>query len=404
MGGLLLNLAMYILDLTADPFFLLVVFIVGLQYYRLFSLHKQLHGTYHIQWGYIFAAILLGIAAGYLGSILLVLIGISIDLTGPMYLWTVALVLFLFQQRMMCFAYSGGLISLCCLLTGFPQVSVPQVLGLVAVLHLVEACLIWVSGHWDPVPVYSRRPDGKLVGAFVLQKFWPLPLVALANVYVSSAAGGVLLMPGWWPVLLPKGLAGMVLALTTLPAALGYGDIAVSSTPRQRARLSALQLALYSFTLLCLSYLSTLGQAFAYTAALFSPLGHELVISLSRRREWGMTPLFQQEEHGVKVLETLRDSPAFRAGIRRGDTILRLNDHKVFTRDQLADAVARGGQSLDCAYLCGDGTTRACRVVLRGKRLGVITVPERQDRVYVELAGAGPLLQQIYKFVPKSRF
>jgi hypothetical protein len=403
-GALLLDLGIYILDLLAQPFFLMVVFIVGLQYYRVLSLHKKFHGTYTLHLGYLFGVFLIGIFAGYVGSLLLILLGISIELTGPMYLWVVSLILFLFNQRLLCFAYSGGVIALCHLLTGFPSISVPQVLGLVGTLHLVEACLIWLSGHWDPLPIYCRRPDGKLVGAFVLQKFWPLPLVALANVYLTSAGGGLTILPHWWPILIPKQFGGIVLALTAIPAALGYSDIAASSTPEVRAKKSALNLGVYSLVLLTLTYLSALNQELVYVAALFAPLGHEAVLWLGKRQESQATPIFQQEQNGVKVLEVLSDTPAFSAGLRRGDTILMVNEMQVYTRNQLSQAVQQAGNTYKFTFISQHMGAVQIRKLYRSKQLGIITVPEEQDKIYVELSGTGPLLRGLTKLVAKIRF
>ncbi|HZW82785.1 MAG TPA: PDZ domain-containing protein [Candidatus Deferrimicrobium sp.] len=404
MGALLLDLGIYILDLLAQPFFLMVVFIVGLQYYRVLSLHKKFHGTSRLHLGYLFGALLMGIFAGYVGSLLLILLGISIELTGPMYLWVVSLILFLFNQRLLCFAYSGGVIALCHLLTGFPSISVPQVLGLVGTLHLVEAGLIYLSGHWDPLPIYFRRADGKLVGGFVLQKFWPLPLVALANVYLTSAGGGLTILPHWWPLLIPKQFGGMLLALTAIPAALGYGDVASSSTPEVRAKKSALNLAVYSLVLLSLTYLSALNQEFVYVAVLFAPLGHELVIYLGKRQEFQATPIFQQEQQGVKILEVLSDTPAFSAGLRRGDIILKLNETHVYTRNQLSQAVKQAGNTYRCTFLSQHNGTVQIRKLYSAKQLGIITVPEEQDKIYVEVSGTGPLLSGLTRLVAKIRF
>jgi membrane-associated protease RseP (regulator of RpoE activity) len=238
----------------------------------------------------------------------------------------------------------------------------------------------------------------------VLQNFWPLPLVALANVYLTSAGGGLTILPHWWPILIPKQFGGMVLALTAIPAALGYSDIAASSTPEVRAKKSALNLGVYSLILLTLTYLSALNQEIIYVAVLFAPLGHEAVFWLGKRQESQATPIFQQEQNGVKVLEVLTDTPAFSAGLRRGDTILMVNEMQVYTRNQLSQAVQQAGNTYKCTFISQHMGAVQIRKLYRSKQLGIITVPEEQDKTYVELSGTGPLLRGLTKLVAKIRF
>src|SRR5699024_665162 len=118
---------------------------------------------------------------------LFVILGISLSEAGISYLWLVALVLMLINQRYLCFAYAGGIVSLFSLLTGYPQIHIPTLMALVAILHLVEAFLIFINGHHLPSPMYVKHESGKVVGAFNLQKFWPMPTIALLGVTMLSS-------------------------------------------------------------------------------------------------------------------------------------------------------------------------------------------------------------------------
>lgn len=72
-----------------------------------------------------------------------------------------------------------------------------------------------------------------------------MPMAALFAMFISQSelVGPGIDMPNWWPLLQPltEPGPGMVLLFMTLPivAALGYSDIAVSSTPRTKSRWSA---------------------------------------------------------------------------------------------------------------------------------------------------------------------
>jgi len=63
-------------------------------------------------WRLTLSAALFGILGGFLGSCLLILIGISVNEIGGIYLLLTALGLMLIQQRFLCFAYAGGVLSL----------------------------------------------------------------------------------------------------------------------------------------------------------------------------------------------------------------------------------------------------------------------------------------------------
>ncbi|RYD07115.1 hypothetical protein N752_00605 [Desulforamulus aquiferis] len=117
-------------------------------------------------------------AGGVIASYLMLVIGLTLSGSGLLYLWPLAILLMLIDARFLCFAYAGGILAFSSLVFGWPNVSVPQVLGLVAILHMVEAFLIYVSGHQGAVPTFIKNTEGKVVGGFALQKFWPIPLTA----------------------------------------------------------------------------------------------------------------------------------------------------------------------------------------------------------------------------------
>ena len=106
----------------------------------------------------------------------MILVGISVNKIGGLYLLITALGLMLIEQRFLCFAYAGGVLSLLHLLFGFPQeLSVPQVMALVAVLHLVEALLIYLTGSLYSLPyIFATVTTGSLA-ALTCKSSGPCP-------------------------------------------------------------------------------------------------------------------------------------------------------------------------------------------------------------------------------------
>ncbi|HBN95455.1 MAG TPA: PDZ domain-containing protein, partial [Firmicutes bacterium] len=110
-----------------------------------------------------------GIGGGMLATMLFILLGVSISDAGVAYLWLAAILLMLINQRFLCFAYAGSLVSLMALITGFPQIHVATLMALVAILHLVESLLILVNGYHNASPMFFKHKSGKVVGGFALR-------------------------------------------------------------------------------------------------------------------------------------------------------------------------------------------------------------------------------------------
>ena len=332
-----------------------------------------------------------GLIGGAVATAVFVVVGISLSQVGIWYLWGLAILLMLVHPRFMCFSYGAGILALCHLLFGFPAVDIPALMALVAVLHLVESVLILLSGARGATPIYVRSSEGTVVGGFTLQKFWPLPFIALVGaaipVELLQSAQGVN-MPDWWPIIRPSQEAapGLEYAFALFPvvAALGYSDIAVTCLPKVKARRTSGHLLLYSLGLLGLAVLSQRSVVFAYLAAFYSPLAHEWVIQRARRSELTGVPRFTGRE--TMVLDVYPNSPAANAGIEPGDVIVAVNGTRVSTRQELADAMSPW--ALQAEIEVENGLTGRRRILHCREKvppLGVILVPKAGDGLYVDL-------------------
>lgn len=376
-----------------DMIFWSIVFIVGYQYWRMRKSQIKLFGVAELslpkQVGW---ALLYGTVGGIVGSILSTIVGISINGIGLNYIWPVALGLMILQMRFLCFAYAGGLVALASLLFGWPVVNVPQLLGLVAVLHFTESMLIAISGRYSAAPMIIKAENGQLVGAFSLQNFWPLPLVLMAATAVPAdqIISGIG-MPDWWPLFPvgvepPEGSQWLYLMIPVV-AALGYTDIAVCSLPQQRRRASALHLAVYSGILLASALLGTKYIMFQFIAALVAPLGHELLIQYDNHKEMQGPPRFVPSPYGLMVLDSVWNSPARKIGIRPGDILLKIGQMDINSRYDLGEALCVVPETFAVAIeRAGKVLSLQAKFLNGERRFGVILVPDGSEQFYIKLS------------------
>jgi len=391
------------LDPQFWPVFLLVVGLIALQYWRTGRMRDSFfHQKTGKPWIDIIMAAGFGLLGGLAGSCLMVFIGLTLSGSDLIYLWPLAVLLMLINMRFLCFAYSGGVLALSCLFFGFPRVNIPQIMALVAVLHMVESILILISGHLGAAPAYIKGARGRVIGGFTLQRFWPIPLVVLAVVGTGTVQGGVE-MPNWWPLIkagIPGDPQNLIYTLMPVIAGLGYSDVSVARSPVEKSRLSALYLGIYSIILLVLSVMAEWSRTATLVAALFCPLGHERVIYISRKIESCGRALYVPPERGVRVLDVLVDGAAWRAGIRSGDIIFAVNGLGLTDKKSFCQLQQESFLPLTVDYYSrAAGKNRRSLLVPQGPGdWGLVLVPEGDEDKYVELWTTGPLGRWLERF------
>ena len=134
-----------------DEFFWVTVLIVILVYRKNSDIEAKMLGSRYELHYKVAGSFIVGLAAGLIGSLIVTLVGISIEdytrsgggslIEGITYIWVVAILLSAINPRYLCFSYAGGIIALTSLVFGFPSVNVPGLMALIRVLHLVESLL-----------------------------------------------------------------------------------------------------------------------------------------------------------------------------------------------------------------------------------------------------------------------
>ncbi|NLW16616.1 MAG: PDZ domain-containing protein [Firmicutes bacterium] len=382
-----------------NPIFWVVLALIGLQYRRSEKMERNFLGRARQPLlGRVLLALVFGLVGGLIGSLLLMGVWITISIQSTRDVLLGSLALALINMRFICFAYSGGLLSLVSLIFGWPQLDVASLMALVAVLHCVESVLMLLSGHLNAFPVTVRQPSGRLVGGYSMQMFWPLPLLAL--VFVPELSGVVtgdgIAMPHWWPLFRPPGaenLADLTLYMLPLLAGLGYGDLAITMPPKEKARHSAVRLLAYSGILLYLAWLGSRVPALLPLAAVFAPFGHELLIVIANQRQQVGTPLYAHAGPGLKIMEVLPGGLAEQAGLQPFDIILTANGELLHSHQQLY-ALVQSQPQVVLSVRRGPYTSIVPLVLpLEGgaNQLGILLVPDQEAGSYVETRFKSPL-------------
>ncbi|MDD4109084.1 MAG: hypothetical protein PHH93_10235, partial [Prolixibacteraceae bacterium] len=199
----------------------------------------------------------------------------------------------------------------------------------------------------------------------------------------------------------------IVYSLLAIPAVLGYGDIAVSATPREKTRVAGWELAGYSVILLFLAIVASYYAFLSYLAALFGPLGHELVIYLGQKREAKGEPLFVPSAKGVKLLYVQRKSTLAKVGVRAGDILLTLNGVAIHENREIREIKANlpeERKTIVVEYLAVATGEPKRAVVEREEGLrGYIPVPEWHTSAYLRVATSVSLLKKWWQKIVRRQ-
>ncbi|WP_202708437.1 PDZ domain-containing protein [Sporosalibacterium faouarense] len=387
-----------IATIIRNPIYWIVILLVLIQYRRIYKMEKQILG---INKESILITILkssiLGIIGGVVGSILIMLLGISIEANDFKYLFIVAIILMLIHPRFICFSYSGGIISISSLVLGYPKINVSSVIAIVAILHLIESLLIFIDGDSTKIPMFIER-DNRIVGGFNMMRFWPIPFIVL--IMTSQSSVNIGLRPSdWWPIFNSSGskviYESMVYLMAGVIAALGYGDMAITDLPKNKIRNSSRNLFIYSCILLTLATISTYSYIFKIIAALFAPIVHEFIIQMGRKREKNGSPIFVPSSKGIRVLDTLPKGFGNKIGLQTGDVILSINGFAVRNKEELSKILYYSPKYVLIDYLNTSGKiiTKEYRDYKKGIRsLGILAVPDNTNISFVAREAKSPLL------------
>ncbi|MEF2243908.1 PDZ domain-containing protein [Paenibacillus sp. IITD108] len=387
-----------LLQLVTQPFYYLAILFIVLQMTRQMRLERQMFAVKLHDWKAltikaIFAGLVIGIAASIIG----IWIGAALTASALLWLWGIAAVLLLIRVRYLCFAYSSGLIAI--LQWGFSftplaeredwlgsvvksltEIEAASLLLLVALLHLAEALLVRWQGSNLSTPLFLEGKRGKLVGGYMLQGFWPVPLFL-----VVPAASGGLTLP--WDPLFSLGSGHSNWTIIAFPVMIGFTELTRSMLPEQKAKAASNKLIIYSIIIVVLAIAAWQWTPVLPVAAAAAILLHEWMVWSSQRHENARSPLYVHDSRGLRILGIVPHTPAHTMGLLPGEIIVKVNGEKVYTKEQLYAALMINPAFCKLEVLNREGEMKfAQRARYAGEhhQLGVILAPDEQATYYAQ--------------------
>lgn len=290
-------------------------------------------------------SILQGIIIGIVGSLVITLIGLPINLTGYiLLLLPIALLLSLINVRYLCFSYAASIMGILSLTLNGQQLfgirlpsidlNISGLLAIVGVLHLMESILIYLVGADDSIPIVAKKNDEVILG-HMMQKFWPIPIAML--ILSSGTASGEIPMPQWWPLLkdIPKGFENYYYVLMPIVGALGYNGMTFSEEPEKRSKKTAIMLFMYSLILIVISIASVDRLIVQIIGTMIMAGMHEGIILYEQYIESVKKPIYTLPEKGARVMSIETDGPGDIMGLKVGDVVTKFNDIEIININHL---------------------------------------------------------------------
>lgn len=392
-----------LIHLFLNPLLYVFVLFIYLQYRKQMAVERQLFAV-RIQspLKQTIRSLGMGVVGGVIVSLLAGALGIMVQETDMWLLWFLSIGLAFIRLRYLCLAYAAGTLTLLHMLAlaippsvdaqGIGQVwawianvKPAPLLGLVAILHLVEAMFVrWNAGR-DASPLFVEGKRGKIIGAYHLQSLWLTPLFILVPTQTAQVLSGSL-YPGW-PLFSPE-YTGLGYGILLLPAVTGFSDLTQTMTPFAKSVQISRQLSLYAVILLGLGYASVWIPALSLLAALFALAGHEGMVWFSRNREQNAPPFFIQPPKGIKVMAVIPGTPAEQIGILPGEVIVKVNGIAVHDKSQLYPALQANPAFCKMELLTYDNELKfvQCAVYAGNHhQLGIIVVPDSSTNYFVNI-------------------
>ena len=334
-----------------EPMHILMLVVLGIMFYlknkRITIMQKMTIGeSINSPLELTLSQISLGIIGGVIVSLMMSSLGIIFnENSGIEIMFMISILLLFIKKRFICFSYSGAVLGMISILSGilsnitntesYINVNILSLMTFVGIMHVVEGVLVIFDGGRGAIPVFSNRND-KIVGGFAYNRYWALP-VAIFIAFsgsISSVTTSVVDTPNWWPII---NRADTLLILSTaiigaipLYGVIGYNSVSFTKDKIKKPIYSGVGILIYGVT----------------------------------------------DNDGVSVLEVSPTSPAYEAGIRRGDKIIEVNNVKTVSEVEIFKIVRDSIEEISVKIRRISGEMLDLTIIPKNKRLGLLLVPK----------------------------
>jgi hypothetical protein len=352
-------------EVLTDPFFWILSLLVLVNMNkRHLAAQRSIYGN-RIKYSsneLILGSILASLVAGLGATIIMTAVGITfyrIDLI----VYTVFLTFFfvLFKPDRTRLAYAGGIICTVVMVLSYIKTSgvlgnddlistfaynnfyhdVSPLLMVLGIIHIIEGFLIMLDGKRGALPVFLNR-NNKIVGAFVMDRVWVLPVIIFVLVKKTAIIqGSIFETPEWWPLFKPdlgsKILEGLVNTAFAMFVLSGYKSIAVSSDTKEKVKKSFIKSFFFGVFLSLMATASLKYEIFKLIASLFALIGFEALTLVETVMEFRDEPYLVEKNYGVIVVDTIPLGPAEEMGILPGEVVTSINNTDIRSVEDIRD-------------------------------------------------------------------
>ena len=341
--------------------------------------------------------LVLGILGGFIGSIILTNLGVMFhENSGIDLIFLFSFLLMFIKPRYICFSYSGAVLGLLVITLNSLgslgiikstylsniQLDIMSLITLIAILHIIEGILIAIDGSKGAIPVFTHK-DGKLVGGFSFERYWPIPIaIMFLTTRDASITGSFIDTPSWWPLIrgeVNMALIGAAIAsMIPVYGVLGYKSITFTKSKKTKVLISGIFNVIYGIILFGVAYLTKFGLAASIMALILMPALHEGMIFLQVIMETRDKAKFSSDDEGITVLEVAPNSEAWKVGIKSGDKILEIDNNKVLEYTMIYEAISNGIKEFRLKIKDAKGTIKEVSINMPNgnRRLGLVLIPK----------------------------
>lgn len=258
----------------------------------------------------------------------------------------------------------------------FSGVNFTSLVILLSLLLFIEAFLtkrVWRNRTY-PNLVKSQR--GIWVGEHRIRKLHLIPFFVLLPV------GDITPFASYWPYF---SIGDGTYQLTLLPFLIGYDYKVKSTLPKYVANRIAKNIFYLGLIVLIFALGSMYWHYAAIIAVVIAIIGKEFINYRQRITERNHQSYFGLVPEGIKVLAVIPGSPADRLNILAGETIVKVNDKKIYSMEAFYESLQRSGAFFKLEVLDDRGEVRFIQSALYEKdhhELGILfpTEPYRKNK------------------------